>query len=285
MIILSFKKNKLITTIIISLLTITCSSLGFADIIQTSNLLPIQTAIKNANPSTLVVFDIDDVLLTAKDQILQPRNKTFNNTLAKELQNRLRKDEAENLWSIILLSFHDEVVDPNIIPLMQNIKTRDLKILGLTNLLTGSLGKIPSMEDWTIERLKKHNINFKDSWKSINQHEFANLKAKDPARFSTFKDGVVFTSGLPKGEVLEAFLQYVKLKPNEIIFVDDKQANLEFIQSFCLKEGIDFVGFQYTAVKDKSTEPLNEKRARLQFEILEKEHRWLSDEEADKLKH
>ena len=48
------------------------------------------------------------------------------------------------------------------------------------------------------------------------------------------------------------------------------------------KDGIEFVGIEYTAVKDKKIAPLNQERARLQLAVLEKEQRWLSDEEASK---
>lgn len=45
---------------------------------------------------------------------------------------------------------------------------------------------------------------------------------------------------------------------------------------------IEFVGIEYTAAKDKKIAPLNQNRARLQLSVLEKEQRWLSDEEASK---
>lgn len=56
------------------------------------------------------------------------------------------------------------------------------------------------------------------------------------------------------------------------------------MQSFCLQEEVEFIGFQYTAVRDSSKEPLNKIRAKFQFEMLEKNtNKWLSDEGADNL--
>jgi hypothetical protein len=89
---------------------------------------------------------------------------------------------------------------------------------------------------------------------------------------------------LPKGEVLKAFLDYAELSPKKIIFVDDKEKNLKSVEAFAREAKIPFIGFQYTAIVDRSKSLLNEKRAQLQFEVLEKEHKWLSDEEADKQK-
>jgi hypothetical protein len=46
-------------------------------------------------------------------------------------------------------------------------------------------------------------------------------------------------------------------------------------------KNIDFLGIEYTFVQDSKIEPINKTRARLQFEILEKKHKWLSDQEID----
>ena len=223
------------------------------------------------------------MLLTAKDQILQPAHKDYNNVLAQKIQKRLSKKDAEKLWSIILLTFCDEVVDPTIPTLIHDTEAKGIKVLGLTNLLSGSLGNIPSMEDWTINRLQKHGINLEASWRATAQKQFTHLMPKEPNRFARFKGGILFASGLEKGKVLEAFLHYVKMEPRKIIFIDDKLNHLESVQAFCSKRGIEFKGFQYTAVKNRPHKPLNKKRAEYEFEVLEKKHRWLNDREVDKL--
>lgn len=272
---------KLHKIILLVLLAFVWSKPLCADIIQTPTLSPIRTSIEQADSNTLVIFDIDDVLLTAKDQILQPTHKSLNNDLAKEIQNRVSKEEAEELWSIIMLTSDSEPVDPSIIPLIQNTQSRGIRVLALTNILTGPLGTISSIEDWNINRLKKNNINLKTSWENIPKKKFINIKSHEHNRYVTFQDGVLFTSGVPKGKALQAFMHFISYKPNRIIFIDDKLLHLESIQSFCKEANIHFTGFQYTAVKDKIQEPFSEERARLQFQILEKKHRWLSDEKAD----
>ena len=71
-----------------------------------------------------------------------------------------------------------------------------------------------------------------------------------------------------------------KLKAD--IFIDDRKVNIESVEAMAKNNGIEFVGIEYTASKDKKIAPLNQKRARLQLLVLEKEQRWLSDEEASK---
>ncbi len=261
------------------------SGIAFAEITQTSNLTPIEAALKQAGLDTLVIFDVDDVLITAKDQILQPSHHKFAKKLEEGLESRHSEEEAQKLWSIIWLARMDELVDPQMVPLIKEAQAKGLKVMALTNAWTGTFGSIPSLEDWRVEELATFGYIFKDSWNQLQPKIFEKLNSKDPKRFPVFKSGVVFTCNLQKGKILKAFLHYANLSPQKIIFIDDKRKHLESVEAFAKEERIPFIGFEYTAVADKPKAFLNEKRAKLQFEVLEKEHKWLSDEEADIRNH
>lgn len=253
-----------------------------AEIIESPNLCLFERAAQEADENTLVIFDVDDVLITARDQILQPAYRAFSEKLEKEIEKEVSEKEAEKLWSITWLTRLAEPVDPQMAPLLQKVKYRGVKVLALTNAWTGAFGNIPSLEDWRLNELKGFGYAFHESWPCLKPTLFKQLKPKDPDRFPVFKDGVVFTCNLPKGMVLKAFLEYAKFLPEKIVFIDDKQKHLASVESFCQKAGIRFFGFRYTAVAKRSKPPLHEKRARLQFQVLKEEQKWLSDEEADK---
>ena len=257
---------------------------ALAEITKTSILSPIELAIQHADSETLVIFDVDDVLITVKDQILQSEYEKFLEELNKKLESRTSEEEAQKFWSIIYLTRIDELVDPRMVALIKEAQAKGLKVMAFTNAWTGTFGNIPSLEDWRLNELADFGYTFKDSWSALKPKTFEALKSQDPKRFPVFKDGIVFTSNLPKDEVLKAFLEYASLSPKKIIFIDDKSKNLKSVEAFCQKTGIKFTGFEYIAVAERPKSPLNEKRAQLQFEVLEKEHQWLSDEEADKLK-
>ena len=87
--------------------------------------------------------------------------------------------------------------------------------------------------------------------------------------------------GFHKGEALKAFLNYTDLQFEKILFVDDKREYLESVAKFAREASIEFLGIEYTAVEDSKIEPLNKERVKLQLDVLEKEYKWLSDEEAD----
>lgn len=273
-----FLKKKLVFLIFISLYF----NLAFAEITQISNLSPIISATQRLDSNDLVIFDVDDVLIRKKDLILNSVHKEYNHSLANEIPNRHSKQDSEQYWSIVLLSAKNELIDPKIVNIIKNIQKKGVKTLALTSIMTGKLGKIPSLEDWDIERLSQNNINFHNSWENVLPYQFTNLVPKEPNRYPTFKNGIIFTAGLAKGEILKQFLHHANFKPKKIIFIDDKLKNLESVEAFCAQENIGFTGFEYVASKNKSQAKLDIERAKFQYQYLEKEHKWLSDREADK---
>lgn len=62
--------------------------------------------------------------------------------------------------------------------------------------------------------------------------------------------------------------------------MDDRLKNLISVQNILKDHKINYLGIHYTELKDKH-EVLNHDIADKQFEILTREHRWLSDEEAE----
>ena len=273
------KMKKIVVTLALFLVLI-CGE-AFAEITPTPNLIPIETALKKADLNTLVIFDVNDVLITHKDQILQPEHKADFKKLAREHEKRYSHEELQKLDSIISLSNPYEVVDIKSLQLIHNLQKRGIKVLALTKYMTGSFGNIPSLENWRVGMLENFGYTFKNSWSTFKSKTFAELQSKDPKRFPVFKSGVLFTNGLTKGETLKAFLQYADFSPEKIIFIDNNRKYLESVETFAKEAGIPFIGFEYTAIAARPKTPLDEKRARLQFEILGKEHKWLNDQEAN----
>jgi hypothetical protein len=253
----------------------------FGDIIKTNDYKVIESYISKADHDTLVIFDVDDVLLHPKDEILKKLNKPFLEVLEKEMEERLPESETQDLYSLILLQRIVEPVDKRMTALIQRLQKKKIKVIALTNCATGSFGKINALQNWRIFELKRLGYDFGEPWRSTHEQFFKG--AKDIKRPPLFKKGVVFTSGVSKGAALEAFLAYANLRPKKIIFIDDKRKYLESVEEYTTIEGIEFLGIEYTMVKDSKIDPLDEERAKLQFVILEEEHQWLSDEKIDHL--
>jgi len=236
---------------------------------------------KSIDSETLVIFDVDDVLITPRDQILQHAFKKELAPVIQAIERRYGKKEEQRFWSIIWLARKNELVEPQVVNIIKELQSRSIKVIALTNAFTGSFGDLPSLEDWRINELAKYDIHFKKSWPMLSDKTFAQLKSEDPMRFPAFKNGILFTCYLSKGDVLKAFLPYAGLIPKKIIFIDDKRKYLESVEGFCKEHNIAFKGYEYTAVADRPRSPLNKARVKLQLQVLEDEHKWLSDEEAD----
>ncbi len=77
-----------------------------------------------------------------------------------------------------------------------------------------------------------------------------------------FHAGILFAANRPKGDVLLAFLQQIKFRPEYFVLVDDREENLASTRVAIAKLNaehwlaISFVGVHYTAVKQYFLFPL-----------------------------
>lgn len=245
-------------------------------IIQTHDMEKIAAYLDAADPNTLVIFDVDDVLLQAQDQILRG---AYHHQLA---QNFDPADWVE-LCSLIWLQKKIVPVHEAFVPLTQSLQSRGVKILALTNCMTGSFGHILSTEEWRIQELKSLDYHFNHSWLDLPQKEFRLFEEAVDQKSPLFKEGIVYTNGIPKGEALQAFLNYAQFLPERIIFLDDLLMNLTSVGASADKLGLGFLGIEYTGAQTSSEYVLDLQRIQLQLDLLKKEKRWFSDSEIEEL--
>ena len=137
-----------------------------------------------------------------------------------------------------------------------------------------------SMKDWRLSELKRLGYHFELSWNDTEQKVFEQLATEVAGTAPVFEQGVLLTNNVSKGSVLKAFLDYRQYKPNQIIFVDDRMDYVESVRDTATEASIPYFGIQFTAAEVQKSD-LCKERAALQFEVLFKERKWLSDEEAD----
>jgi|GEM_PF-514281 len=256
-------------------------------LISTSSIKTINETLAMADEKTLVIFDVDDVLLQPQDQILR---RAYKKELLKRGQGSGLGEDA--FFSTIFSQAKPTPVDSRMPSVVHALQARGVKTLALTHCYPGAFGVIPSMAKWRSDHLKSLGYDFTKSWKNLNFPSFQNFKQV------MFKDGILFSTyyekgqtpdriDYPKGETLEAFLKTLpsELNPGftKIIFIDDGMENLDSVRDFCKRAGIAFIGIHYISVHEERLHPLNKERAAFQINILEKEKRWLSDDEAEYL--
>ena len=273
--------------------TLACSAAN-AEIRQTTDLQVIKREIFASPKDTLVVFDTDFVLITPSDEafILSVTDEGQNvlNKTYDDLWSRLSLDDVEEMQSIVMRTKPWRPVTPDTAQIFNEIKNKGYKVLGLTSGGTGTFGKMRSLEKWMVEELKNIDIIFDKNFinakpgsldqyiPSISKHY---AKAKHVC-FPAAENGIIFTCMASKGEVLDAYLQFANIKPKKIIFIDDRAIHLKTVENFCKKFNIQYIGYEYTAIKEQAKHlKLNQRRFNLQSKILELTKTWLNDAQAD----
>lgn len=260
-----------------------------AKIIITSDLSYIEKEIL-ANPkSTLIVFDIDMVLIKPTDQVylkyVNHSSKEFLINIAKDLKARHSSEEVEDLLSIIVESKPIAAATPNTVSIFHNIKAHGYQILGLTKCKTGKYGVLDSREETRIEELEKINLHFSNTFPDIEANHFIEFLPEDiQSKLPCAKNGIIFTNKIDKSIVLESYFKFAKINPEKIIFIDDKMDNIQSLEKFCKINDIEYIGFHYNVVRDEADKVVFDKRlAKFKFLVLEHTKSWLSDEQANSI--
>lgn len=253
-----------------------CNNICFASDLQTNKLADIKNLLyKESDTETLVIFDIDDVLIAPTDEfaITDPVRKN----LSKKLKSKYGQEEYQVLFSDFFTKRTVRLVNSGIIDLLNNLKERRIPTTALTGWWTGRFGKILTMEDLRFKGLNEVGISFSHISPFKKYEQFPALKTK--GGIPIVKNGIILTALADKGTTLLAVLGREKLKFKKIIFIDDDSSQIESVRKACKKINVDFIGVHYTEAKLIPFPKLSEATEILRFEILEKEHIWLSDKE------
>lgn len=249
----------------------------FADILQTQNLEVVSQLLEQADVSTLVIFDVDDVLIAPNEEF------AFKVLIRKKLSKKLKIKYSKNEIKVIFSNFFEKrsvkLVNPKIIDLINKLTHKNIPTTALTRWWTGKYGKIPNMEDLRFKGLNAVGISFIGISPFKKDCIFPNLKTDDG--IPIIKNGIILTAFADKGLVLKAALNKVKLKFTRIIFIEDDLSQLQSVEKICKEMNIIFTGIHYTEANLIPLPVLNEQKERVRFQVLEQEHIWLLDEELE----
>ncbi|MFY9590281.1 DUF2608 domain-containing protein [Rickettsia endosymbiont of Halotydeus destructor] len=231
--------------------------------------------IEQANHNSLVLFDIDDVVVMDTDEYRLTHD--YRKELFNKIEKRLSKQQCELLISVILKDRKARFVNPDIINIFDVLKQNKIPTMGLTKLATGKFGIIEDMIEWRIKELNELGVNFAGLTPLDDEILIKDFDAGYGV--PTLKEGVIYTAEYDKGSVLEYILREKNYCPKSIIFIDDILENLESLQKMCNDLQINYYGFEFTGSAIIPEPDLDEQLEQIRFEILEKEYRWLTDKE------
>jgi len=208
-----------------------------------------------ANKDTLVVFDMDDTLVSPPGYIgssvwleyeianLQKKGFSFDKALVFMLPTYFTIHEFMHIDSI---GNCPEIID--------TLQKKNLCTMILTN-------RSMPMVNITLRELKRLNIDL-----SINSLYKKDLDISIQYK-AIFSNGVIFAASNNKGEILCLFLEKIGYTPKKIIFVDDKLKHVKSVEAATEKRGIEFVGIRYS-LQDEYKKNFDSAIADQQFHAL-----------------
>jgi hypothetical protein len=261
------------------ILLLSCFAYGEIHRVETFDKL--WTSLDEFHEETLIVFDVDYVILMPKDAVLRrPHGDAVRSKMHEKYISHLPEEEQNRIHTQTFLDSPKTLVDRGIPRLIEHLHERSIKTIALTALQPGPLGSLASSEDWRINQLKEHGVDFSFSFPStvhmiLSSHSFC-------SPFPVFKQGILFSRPHSKGEVLSAFLKQISWKPSLIIFIDDSLNYLKSVQTAMQRDEIPFLGLHYIGAETIPCE-IDEEIAEMQFKILIETGIWMSDEEVKAL--
>jgi hypothetical protein len=231
--------------------------------------------LSHVTPGSLVILDIDDTLLIPEQMLgcdkwfegLRKKYESEGMTVREALEKSLAQ------WEAVRHLTKMEVVEPGTVEIVKALQDKGHCVMGLT---TQGL----ALATRTALQLSTHHIDLSVT-APTQEGLYINLgdrKSNHSNHGALFRNGILFTSGMNKGEALFKLCDKIRYKPKKIIFINDKATHLAEVENVAKKRKVKFVGLRY-AYSDARKESFREDIADLQFK-QSTFGRFISDSEA-----
>ncbi len=222
------------------------------EFVVTSDASALVRMLEKTTPDSLVIFDVDMVLLHTKDPVFQMPNLIHHFDLIKAVRENLTPEESDLLLHFPLIDGEAEVIDSALPRLIRQLQSRNIPTIACTAILSGAIAPEPDMMKWRINQLVELDMDF-----SITAPDETLFHAihfpKYRGNIPQYKKGVMITNGehgpANKGTVLAAFLATLPIQPCQIIMIDDRRQNLMHIHDSLEKIEFngDYIAVEFTA--------------------------------------
>lgn len=216
----------------------------------------LQDAVDKANTldtrSTLVVFDIDDTLLTATEFFGSDKWYDWQRGRALDLQgapvNTRDSEKVNCLFDVLGMVFEMAVNQPTQTNMADIVHSVNNDVV----ILTARSGAYRSA---TMRELERNQLNFSNkslALSDIGYHYDYTLGGRT-AQVS-YVDGVFMVQGMDKGVMLLDLLKRTGDEYASVVFVDDKQHNIDNMAHALKGAGIHFYGYHYNRISKAVTD-------------------------------
>lgn len=231
---------------------------------------------QHADQRTLVLFDVDGVLLEPTDAFNMEH--PLRQAHKKDIRKHHKKPAIERIFVDFFNKWQVRLVHAKMPELIQHLKDEGIAASALTAWWTGAFGGIERMEEYRLRDLKSVGISF-DGLSPFTQDMLLPPHPMTQPHHPMLFSGMILTDRSDKGASLERALEQIQHPFKKIIFIDDHTEYLEQVQQFCMGKNLDFVGIHYQESSKKPLPDLDPTREALRFKILQEEEYWLTDDE------
>jgi len=241
----------------------------------------------------LIAWDVDETLLQQTSSLFF-YNNIYIDRFFDELESIVEK-EGKNTYIKVYSSYMENeplvAIDDNMskfINLLQQKK--NVKNIAITATLWDSFGQIKNTKKWRANQLKKVGIDFSQSFPimpPISLHIEKGPIETTPTILSHFDNGILYTGTTAKGMALSLLLHVLKKdinwQPALIIFIDDREQNVENVHTICtMDKDINCLGL-HVAFEKKTPQKLDKEVAEFQINYFIKNRTWIPDQKAKEL--
>jgi predicted phosphatase len=185
---------------------------------------------------SIVIFDLDNTIMEPIQ--IYGSDQWFAYQLKEYLKDNLTFDDALfktiEEWHKIQAVSKVKLVEPNVKDIILNLQKNNQIVMGFTL-------RDQDFAFSAIEQLSSLGIDFKKT--SIIKNNI-----RDDI---LFREGILFSSGMSKGIVLDQFFKRLNYKPKKMVYIDDKLKHVKSIEDYANKNNIEFTGFRYGYLDDK----------------------------------
>lgn len=257
-----------------------------ADILEIDTVDGLTSYLENVqDQSTLVMFDIDMVLLISHDSYFRMPTLKKYRTIYQEMTQSLTGPEKDMLLMYMLMDAPLVPLDDKMVSLVQSLQQRGIPAIAFTSSLTGSIDRMANSAAWRIFTLDFTGYHFETSFPNLTHSVVFEQFPKYLGSYPLFNRGVLFANGgrhgdASKGKVLVQFLKYVYEShnkglrlPKHMIMIDDRKENLEDIEAslHAFFPEIEFTGIQLTAADHVPVTSISEAEFKTKMDELIKQ--------------
>jgi hypothetical protein len=191
--------------------------------------------LRYVNQNTVLVFDIDNTILTS-GQFFGTTKWGWNNVSRLEKAGRTHEEamsETHALFHRIWRQSEPRLVDDRIPQLIRRFQDLGVKVIGLSN-------RDPSLAYVTADQLAQLGIDLTRT--SLDGDDFRVFSETE----TLYVEGCIFVGDMgDKGKALDAFLRMVLQLPDSVVYVDDRRQNVDKVGAALRSLRVDYTGVWY----------------------------------------